>query len=432
MQKEPNTNTKTENTSNIVTTDQLSEEQHKILVLVNKINNNDNLKKLTNFYENIKSNNKTFIERKEIATVENEEKVKTMELAFSKEIKLAITEPTIVYVDGVFDIIHSGHFNAIRQAKKLCDVLYVGVNKDEDVHLAKGPTLMTTEERSILAASCKWCDKCIPGTPYTPTISLLDEIGADFAAHGDDISPNETGEDCFAEIKRQNRMKIFKRTEGISTTNLLGRLLLCGSKDKSEKNIFKPLSSKFLSTGWRLREFCNEKLPLPGQKIIYIDGAWDCLHVGHISALKQAKERGDFVYAGLYDDTTANTLYGIGNPVLGLLERTCNLLALRYVDDVVIGAPRHITEDLLNNLSISLVIADSSMYINDKDTEDDPYKVPKKLGIFEEIKCEYGLNNDILVKRLYDNKDAFMKKYEKKQKSEENYYLTKSNDTKEI
>ena len=33
------------------------------------------------------------------------------------------------YVDGCFDIMHSGHYNAIRQAKRLCDVLVVGVRR---------------------------------------------------------------------------------------------------------------------------------------------------------------------------------------------------------------------------------------------------------------------------------------------------------------
>ena len=35
----------------------------------------------------------------------------------------------IVYVDGVFDLTHDGHFKLFQQAKKLGDILYVGVLK---------------------------------------------------------------------------------------------------------------------------------------------------------------------------------------------------------------------------------------------------------------------------------------------------------------
>lgn len=38
-------------------------------------------------------------------------------------------KPVRIYIDGCFDIMHSGHYNALRQAKKLGDVLVVGRNK---------------------------------------------------------------------------------------------------------------------------------------------------------------------------------------------------------------------------------------------------------------------------------------------------------------
>ena len=41
-------------------------------------------------------------------------------------------------VDGVFDIAHFGHFNAFRQARRLCDELVVAINGTEEVFKAKG------------------------------------------------------------------------------------------------------------------------------------------------------------------------------------------------------------------------------------------------------------------------------------------------------
>jgi ethanolamine-phosphate cytidylyltransferase len=43
-----------------------------------------------------------------------------------------------LYIDGCFDIVHSGHFNAIRQAKALCDTLVVGIISDEAILENKG------------------------------------------------------------------------------------------------------------------------------------------------------------------------------------------------------------------------------------------------------------------------------------------------------
>ncbi len=45
-------------------------------------------------------------------------------------------------------MIHSGHFNALRQAAMLGDTLVVGINDDIEVFAAKGPTVFTEEERA--------------------------------------------------------------------------------------------------------------------------------------------------------------------------------------------------------------------------------------------------------------------------------------------
>ena len=55
-----------------------------------------------------------------------------------------------LYIDGCFDLMHSGHFNAIRQAKALCDTLVVGVISDEAILQNKGPFIMNLEERKEL------------------------------------------------------------------------------------------------------------------------------------------------------------------------------------------------------------------------------------------------------------------------------------------
>eukprot|EP01017_Pseudomicrothorax_dubius_P015569 TRINITY_DN1789_c0_g1_i4.p1 TRINITY_DN1789_c0_g1~~TRINITY_DN1789_c0_g1_i4.p1 ORF type:complete len:129 (-),score=28.57 TRINITY_DN1789_c0_g1_i4:628-1014(-) len=47
-------------------------------------------------------------------------------------------KPVRIFMDGCFDLMHSGHFNAIRQAKQLGDVLVVGVISSKEIEINKG------------------------------------------------------------------------------------------------------------------------------------------------------------------------------------------------------------------------------------------------------------------------------------------------------
>ncbi len=65
----------------------------------------------------------------------------------------------LVLTDGCFDLMHSGHYNAIRQAKALTDILVVGVHSDKEIRKHKGPPVMSDEERLATVRACKWVDE---------------------------------------------------------------------------------------------------------------------------------------------------------------------------------------------------------------------------------------------------------------------------------
>lgn len=131
-----------------------------------------------------------------------------------------------IYVDGVFDLLHSGHFNALRQARLLGSRLVVGINSDAETREAKGVLpIYTQDERAEIVASCKWVDEVVVGTPYEVSCSLLDALACDFAAHGDDWVVGKGGVDAYAEPRAAGRMKVFLRTEGPSSTSIARRLL---------------------------------------------------------------------------------------------------------------------------------------------------------------------------------------------------------------
>ena len=368
-----------------------------------------------------------------------EEAAKKKFATFNEKIEnqLSKVKPVRIYMDGVFDIIHSGHFNAFRQAQYLGDILVCGLNSDADVARAKGKTLMAIKERSALAGSSKWIGELALDTPYTPSIETLDTYKCDYLAHGDDIPTNEHGNTIYDDIIAKKRLRVFRRTEGISTTVIIGRLLL-GMKDKfdaldgkDEKNLTIKQSyadlekasnlqygtmTTLLTTSYRIADFSNKKMPEPGEKIVYICGEFDVLHMSHVEALKKAKELGDFVYVGVYDDITVNKRKGKYNPVLNINERCLNLLALKYVDDVIFGAPEMITQDLIHNLNVDIVI----QFITPKmkegkiDKEEKIYEAAKKVGKLKEVEISGELTNDVLSERIWENKEQYIKKYIKK------------------
>lgn len=90
--------------------------------------------------------------------------------------------------------------------------------------------------------------------------------------------------------------------------------------------------------------------------MVYINTSCDLLHPGVINRLKIAKEQGDFLYVGLCEDEMIRYYRGNNYPLQSCHERTLMALACRYADEVVIGAPYILTNDLINTLNIHEVV----------------------------------------------------------------------------
>lgn len=72
------------------------------------------------------------------------------------------------------------------------------------------------------------------------------------------------------------------------------------------------------------------------KKIVFTNGCFDIIHLGHISYLKQAKNLGDFLIVGLNSDDSVRRLKGKQRPILPQDERAEILDSLKSVDFVVI------------------------------------------------------------------------------------------------
>jgi len=73
-----------------------------------------------------------------------------------------------------------------------------------------------------------------------------------------------------------------------------------------------------------------------GKTIVFTNGCFDLLHVGHVQSLRWAAEQGDRLVVGVNSDASVRRLKGDGRPVIGCADRVEVLAALRYVDAVVV------------------------------------------------------------------------------------------------
>ena len=153
--------------------------------------------------------------------------------------------------------------------------------------------------------------------------------------HGDDITSDAAGEDCYRFVKAAGRFLVVKRTPGISTTDLVGRMLLC-TRNHFIKSLAQVLAGEEGSANpderrkvgedmkQRIRDYATDesglqpgpqvvtwkgsegeefdgimqdgglfhglvagKSPQPGQRIVYVDGGFDLFSSGHIEFLRQ-------------------------------------------------------------------------------------------------------------------------------------------------
>ena len=81
--------------------------------------------------------------------------------------------------------------------------------------------------------------------------------------------------------------------------------------------------------------FCKD-LRDTNKKIVFTNGCFDILHVGHIRYLKAAKDLGDVLIVGLNTDASVKRLKGNDRPINSESDRAEVLLALEAVDHVVL------------------------------------------------------------------------------------------------
>ena len=79
-----------------------------------------------------------------------------------------------------------------------------------------------------------------------------------------------------------------------------------------------------------------ERCRAEGQRIIFTNGCFDLLHIGHVRSLQAARRLGDVLVVGLNSDTSVRELKGPARPIVPEAQRSEVLAALTCVDYIVI------------------------------------------------------------------------------------------------
>ncbi|XP_076400047.1 ethanolamine-phosphate cytidylyltransferase isoform X3 [Peromyscus maniculatus bairdii] len=356
-------------------------------------------------------------------------------------------------------MVHYGHSNQLRQARAMGDYLIVGVHTDEEIAKHKGPPVFTQEERYKMVQAIKWVDEVVPAAPYVTTLETLDKYNCDFCVHGNDITLTVDGRDTYEEVKQAGRYRECKRTQGVSTTDLVGRMLLVTKAHHSSQEMSSEYReyadsfgkcpggqnpwtgvSQFLQTSQKIIQFASGKEPQPGETVIYVAGAFDLFHIGHVDFLEKVHKlaKRPYIIAGLHFDQEVNRYKGKNYPIMNLHERTLSVLACRYVSEVVIGAPYSVTAELLSHFKVDLVCHGKTEIVPDRDGSD-PYQVgcpslgclweagttilaglqePKRRGIFRQIDSGSDLTTDLIVQRIIKNRLEYEARNQKKEAKE--------------
>lgn len=131
---------------------------------------------------------------------------------------------TIVLTNGCFDILHIGHARYLKEAKKLGDYLFVGINSDQSVKLLKGNDrpLNNEQDRSELLSYFEFIDYTIIFEEKTADDLIL-KIKPDIYAKGGDYTKESLPEAKTIDQINAN-VAFINFVEGYSTTKMIEKI----------------------------------------------------------------------------------------------------------------------------------------------------------------------------------------------------------------
>jgi len=147
------------------------------------------------------------------------------EREFIEEIKkYRYANKKIVMTNGCFDIIHAGHINYLKEAKKLGDKLVVAVNSDQSIKNLKGegrPINLFKDRVNVLSA-INFVDLIVMFDSDTPE-ELIKKVKPDILVKGSDYNINQIAGAKYI-LANGGEVKLIELTKGLSTSNIFNKI----------------------------------------------------------------------------------------------------------------------------------------------------------------------------------------------------------------
>lgn len=133
---------------------------------------------------------------------------------------------------------------------------------------------------------------------------------------------------------------------------------------------------------------------------IYVDGIWDCFHMGHVLHFKEMKfldNKENHLVVGVINDCDATGYKR--EPVYDENNRRILVESCRYVDEIIENAPLVVTEEFMEKHGIDLV-CHGFFDVKDITKQADFFKIPIKLGKFRAVEYHKGISTTQIIEKI--------------------------------
>ena len=133
---------------------------------------------------------------------------------------------TVVWTNGVFDILHAGHIRSLRDAKAFGEILVVGINSDASVRKIKGPTrpMVCEEDRAEVLSALEMVDYVVIFGEAEPSAALA-RLQPDIHCKGEEYADGKRPVPERAVVEGYGgSIRFLPLHQGRSTTDLIDRI----------------------------------------------------------------------------------------------------------------------------------------------------------------------------------------------------------------
>ena len=152
------------------------------------------------------------------------EKIYSIEDISRQTLRWKLKSKSIVFTNGVFDLLHEGHIASLTQAASLGDILIVAINSDDSVKKLKGPSRPINNEytRALLLAQMLIVDAIVIFNEDTP-LELIKSIMPDTLVKGGDYTIDQIA-GAKEVIASGGKVVLADMIDGVSTSGIIEKM----------------------------------------------------------------------------------------------------------------------------------------------------------------------------------------------------------------